>query len=100
MKVKTNNVPRDVIEAYELTEQEREEFDYLDWDAIDNGEDSATFLRYKGELYDLSEFEAIPHRWVDGWRNWHGYQSDSFFSGLVIRFTDDFEQVTVGRYMT
>jgi len=94
IKVTTNNVPRDIIYAFELTEQEREQFDYLDWDAIERGEDNANFFRYKGELYDLSEFGVAPSELAD----WHGYQSDSFFSGLVIRFTDDFEQVTIGTY--
>lgn len=106
VKVTTNNVPRDVIDAWQLTESERVKFDYLDWAAIDEGSDSVSFFRYKGELYDLSEFEAAP---VDagsddedpmGWlRGWHGYQSDSFFSGMVIRWADDrFETVVVGTY--
>ena len=95
VRVTTNNIPRDVLYGFELTARERAEFDYLDWDAIERGEDSATFFRYKGEVYDLSEFEPYPPL-----GNWHGYQPDSFFSGLVIRFTDDYEQVIVGRYMT
>lgn len=100
MKVTTNNVPRDVIYAIELTEQEREEFDYLDWDAIERGEDTAHFVRYQGELYDLSEFEVIPLGLKDELRNWQGYQADSFFSGLVIRDHENFEQVVIGRYLT
>jgi hypothetical protein len=35
LTVKTNNVPRLLIDAYELSEKERAEFDYLDWEAID-----------------------------------------------------------------
>jgi hypothetical protein len=53
LTVKTNNVPRLLIDAYELSEKERAEFDYLDWQKIDAGEDSATFFRYKGQLFDL-----------------------------------------------
>lgn len=54
MIIKTNRVPRNIIDAYELTADERKEFDYLNWPAIDEGSDSASFIRYKGQLYDLS----------------------------------------------
>ena len=53
--IRTNNVPRFVVDAYELTLAERAEFDYLNWDAIDAGEDSASFFRFKGTTYDLGE---------------------------------------------
>jgi hypothetical protein len=46
MKVVTNNVPRDVIDAWRLTREERVEFDYLDWEAIDAGTDTASFVRF------------------------------------------------------
>lgn len=101
VKVITNNAPRDIIDASELTPKERAEFDYLDWPAIEEGRDSASFFRYKGQLHDLSEFSAdwgitkgsgLPEHLA----NWHGYRSDSFFSALVVRYTDDNEQVVVG----
>lgn len=97
----TNNVPRDVVEAFELSPEEREEFDYIDWAAVEEGSESASFVRYRGELYDLSEFEV--------WRNpssplnvggWQGMRSDSYFSGLLVRYVEDFERVIVGRYYT
>lgn len=62
MKIITNNVPRDVIDAWELNAKERTEFDYKDWEAIDDGRDSASFIRYKNQLYDLSEFVCITKR--------------------------------------
>jgi hypothetical protein len=99
MTIITNNVPRDIVDAYELTADERKEFDYLKWDAIEEGSDSASFVRYKGDLIDLGEFmnngnmpECSPLR------KWHGHMSDSFFSGILIRYTDDYESVVVGRY--
>jgi hypothetical protein len=96
VKVITNNIPRDVIDAYELTVKEREDFDYLNWQAIDAGEDSASFFRYRGHLYDLNEFtrwDATPH---DALRVWDGYRSDSFFSALVVRYVENCERVIVG----
>jgi hypothetical protein len=95
--VTTNNVPRDVIEAYQLSAKERDEFDYIDWPAVDRGEGSASFFRYKGELLDLGEFmvwDGVGHPFP----KWDGYRSDSFFSGLLIRYTEDFESVVVGQY--
>jgi hypothetical protein len=101
VKVITNNVPRDVIEAHELTPAERAEFDYLDWPAIDDGRGSASFFRYKGELHDLGEFSqdygitkgvGLPEHLS----KWDGYRSDSMFSALVVRYVDDGERVIVG----
>jgi hypothetical protein len=90
----TNNVPRFTVDAYELTLEERKEFNYLNWEAIEAGEASATFFRYKGEVYDLGEFMSPSWGRL---RGWHGYRSDSFFSGIVVRFVDD-ESIVVGRY--
>jgi hypothetical protein len=94
MKITTNNVPRDIIEAYELTENEQAEFDYLDWKKIRAGDDSASFFRYKGNLYDLGEFERAD---IEGW---DGIQHDTYFSGIIVRYCNEFEQVVVGRYFT
>ena len=100
VKIITNNVPRDLIDAYELTAAEREEFDYLDWAKIDAGEDSATFFRYKGQLHDLGEFttdwgitrgSGLPSHLSA----WDAYRSDSFFSALAVRLVDDNERVVV-----
>lgn len=103
MKIITNNVPRDVIDAYELSETERKEFDYIDWQAVDNGESSPEFVRYKGQLIDLGDLEggfgtAMP----EVFQGWSNYRSDSFFSGILVRFVFDgetyTETVVMGRY--
>lgn len=96
MRIITNHVPRDVVEAWELTAEEREEFSYIDWPKVATGEESASFVRYRGELIDLGEFcvwdnPASPTR-----EGWDGFRSDSFFSGLVVRYVDNFERVVVG----
>lgn len=103
----TNNVPRPLIDAYELNEKERKEFDYLNWDKIENGEDSATFFRYKGDLYDLGEFSRIikpdatrchPMELSDpDFQGWHGYKSDTYFSGMVVKYVNS-EEIVVGTY--
>lgn len=100
VKVVTNNVPREIIDGYSLTATERAEFDYLDWKAIEDGSDSASFFRYKGQLYDIDEFQPLSKLTSAPFNGWHGYLSDSYFSGLLIRFPNiaDFETVIVGRY--
>lgn len=97
----TNHVPRDVIDAYELSAEERAEFDYLNWPAIENGEDSASFFRYKGMLYDLGEFEfARGMGYSEAFAEWDGIQTDSFFSGILVKYGPNCESVIVGRYFS
>lgn len=100
IEVITNHVPRDVVEAWELTPAERLEFDYLPWEDIDNGNASASFVRYMGETYDLGEFTGtagLPGDWLLD--RWDGYLSDSFFSGVVVRYVEQCERVIVGRWL-
>lgn len=92
-KVITNNHPRNIIDAWELTPTEQAEFDYLDWPRIMAGEDSASFFRYRGELYDLGEFTR------GGCKGWDGSKADSFFSGIVIRLVDNNERIVVGLWL-
>ena len=76
--------------------EEREEFDYIDWPAIEDGTDSASFFRYSGVTYDLGDFQTIHRDWgmmrdssapIDHpFLAWDGYISDSFFSGILIRY--------------
>lgn len=99
----TNGHERPVIEAHELTQKERKEFDYMDWDALDAGEERETFFRYKGELYDIGEFMYIdpsmyPSHW--GLEGWHGIKNESFFSGMLLKYSEDTEYVIVARYYT
>ena len=96
--IRTNNVPRDIVEAYELTEKERKEFDYLDWEKIEAGEDSASFFRYQGQVYDLSEFMWTGTLQDQDLKGWDGYMSDSYFSGIVVKYVNDNKQVIVGTY--
>ncbi len=97
MKITTNHVPRDIIDAWELTEAEQAEFDYLDWPAIKDGSDSAQFFRYRGTLYDLGEFTTtsnLPK--CSALYKWDGYMAESFFSAIVVKYANEYEQVVVG----
>ena len=87
----TNNLPRHTMDRYELTEKESAEFDYLP-----DGE--GTFFRYRGHVYDLGEFMRTDNH-DSPFAAWHGYSSDSYFSGILIKLPeDDCDSVIVGRY--
>tara|TARA_B110000211_G_scaffold185303_1_gene210244 strand:- start:2502 stop:2807 length:306 start_codon:yes stop_codon:yes gene_type:complete len=99
MNIKTNNKFRDILRSYDLTEQEREEFDYYTVDELYD----AMFFRYKGDVFDLGEFMRCPdsNKTSDDLTElteWDGYMSDSYFSGVVIRYDDNIEQIQVGRF--
>lgn len=98
MTIKTNNRPRDVIRWWDLSDKERKEFDYLD---SEDRQADAEFFRYRGEVYDLGEFQIIPRNcnWA-GCEKWSGYLSDSFFSGILIRYANDYEQVICATFFS
>jgi hypothetical protein len=100
-KVVTNGQPRDIIYGWQLTATERKEFDYHDWIAIDSGGGSASFFRYKGQLYDLGEFtgdfgitkgSGLPEHLS----KWDGYMSLHAFAAMLIKYTDNDDSVIVG----
>lgn len=86
MQIITNNKPRFTIDYSELTERERVDFDYCD---------SGTFFRYRGATYDLGEFMPCNGAFAG---NWHGYTNDTYFSGILIRLSNDGESVIVARF--
>lgn len=94
MKICTNNKPRDILHACQLTEKELAEFDYIEGES----QDFASFFRYKGNVYDLGEFMRCPSGFQ--FEGWSGYHSDSFFSGILINYCNNFEQVIVGHYFS
>ena len=90
MKVITNNKPRENLTWRQLTSKEQAEFYYFDPSSIGN------FFRYKGNVYDLDEAMKIDHSAIPS--IWQGYYGETAFSGVLMRYTADNEQVIVGRY--
>jgi len=90
LTIRTNNAPRDLLCWHDLSTRERKEFDYID------DKESASFFRYRGWSYDLGEMMNVPSG--SGLESWHGYHSDSYFSGIVIKLVDDGERVICGTY--
>jgi len=91
MQIITNNMPRLMLYANELTDQERINFDYME--DIETGD----FFRYKGQVYSLDEFIRTGNN--EALKEWDGYSSDSFFSGVLIKLCDeDSDRIIVGTY--
>ena len=94
IKVTTNHHWTHFLYGYELTPKEREDFDYIE--DIDNHD----FIRYRGMVIDPYEMFAITDtmRLHHDYGEWEGYQSDSYFSGIVIRYSVDCESYQIGTY--
>jgi hypothetical protein len=106
--IRTNNQRKEILSAWDLTEKELKEFDYIE-DLENDG--ANRFVRFKGVVYDLHEFQRITRRgetmapmgWgfvdhCDNFRKWHGIQPDSYFSGILVKYSEDFETVVMGWY--
>ena len=93
MQIKTNNQPRDIVFGFELPDAILSEFDYLE------GEELlfAQFVKYKGQWYHLGDVES-PHDLPESspLKQWDGYVSETFFSAVVFKFTDDSRRVICG----
>ena len=89
IKIITNNKPRQLIYGYELSDKQKQDFDYIE------DIDSHDFVKYKNNIYDLSEFMRIENN--DSLKDWHGYSSDSYFSGTLVKYADD-DSVIMGWY--
>ena len=92
VKITTDNIPREVLNW--IPGENHGEFDYIDWRKVQDGEESVSFVKYKGEYYDLNDTEGVfpaDNAWV--------YISGTFFSGKVFKFPDnDAETVICGTY--
>lgn len=84
---------RDLIQGYELTTQERQNFDYYD----DNEILEQTFFRYKGEVYDLGDFMRIPSDSYLAYFGWQGSLATSVWSATLIKLSSDGEQVMIAQ---
>jgi hypothetical protein len=92
MRVVTNRVPRHIVYGYELSEKEKADFDFLKSDELDD----SSFFRYRGQVYYLGNFMRFNET-INGIA-WNGCEGDSYFSGTLVKLSDDRETVIVGRY--
>lgn len=93
MNIITNNIARPILYSYELPKEVLKEFDYYNTEQLEQ----ASFFKYKGSYYDLGNFIRINTD-DPGFKLWDGAQGNSWFSGVLVRCTNDNEAVIVGRY--
>lgn len=95
MTIRTNSHVYDLISFCDLTPKEAKDFDYIE----EEEQYSPRLFRYRGNVYDANEFTSVYGLGAPSeFQKWSGYQSDSFFSGVLVRFVNDCEQVIVATY--
>ena len=87
MRIISNGQARPVVSRHEVPSDILDrEFDWTD------PEEQGSFFKYRGVWHELSEFTRAP----ESLAGWDGLHADSYFSGVVIRLTDDGESVVCG----
>ena len=94
LTIKTDHTFHNFLYGYELTTKEKEDFDYIPADEID----SHDFFRYRGQVYDPNEFMATGLYGGCPFKDWDGYNDQTYFSGILIKYSEDGEQYQVGTY--
>jgi hypothetical protein len=82
----TNNHARDLLSFYELTEEQRAEFDYID---EEDERYSLRFFIFRGMAWDSNEFMCTDMP------NYDGVQGQSYFDAVAIRYVEDYQRVVV-----
>ena len=95
LEIITNRNWRDFLYGHELTAKERETFDWMTPEEIDCG----SFARYKGFVYSTQDFMRLQDGGEFSELGWQGASADGFFSGVLIKMSDDGEQYQIGTYL-
>ena len=94
-QITTNNQVRQYLYGYDVPKETLDWYDWLDDDAKADG-----WIHYKNHWYHISDFMRVEPSAPDWMQEWDGYQSDSYFSGVVIKFGDDpSEEYIIGTYI-
>lgn len=92
--VKTNHQPRDLVYRQDVPAKVlADQFDYQDAEETTDG-----FFCYRGSWYHLDGFMRIENN--PDLAGWDGYAGDSYFSGVLIKLTQDNEQVICATYFS
>ena len=89
IKIKTNHQFRPILHWHDLTDSEQNDLRGL-YDTIED----STFFRYRGHVYDLGDCMRTQEN--GELSAWHGYFGESFFSSVLVKYSDDCESVKVG----
>ena len=94
VKIITNHHPRFIEDWIPVKYQE--EFDYIDWQKVEDGNESVSFVFYRGEYFDVNQSDGVfPHN-----RDWW-YQSVTFGFGYLFKLVevDGEDMIVCGTYI-
>tara|TARA_R110000787_G_scaffold32676_4_gene86321 strand:- start:250 stop:555 length:306 start_codon:yes stop_codon:yes gene_type:complete len=97
MKIITNNQYRTILSFFELSTKEQNERSSY-YDTIEE----SSFFRYRGLVYDLGDFMRVREYTYDDavtnheMQKWDGYHNDSFFSSVLVKYSECNDAVKVG----
>jgi len=108
LELTTNNHERQFVTGHRVPMNVLKwQFDYLTAEEQSFG----NFLRYKGHWYHVSDFTGLGSLFMAGierstgsteaspFDSWHGRTSDSAWSGVVIRISEDGDTYQIGTYI-
>ena len=108
LEIITNNHAHQFVTGYEVPMNVLKwQFDYLTAEEQSSG----SFLKYKGHWYHISDFTRFGPFFMAGieratggteespFDGWHGRVSDSAWSGVVIRISEDGDTYQIGTYI-
>lgn len=91
MIIKTNNHPRPLYCLADLPKSAQAAFDYLE----QGQEHDYRLFQYRGEWCDFYEFEDVSlYRNIPS--SWHGVQTESYFSAVLVRYLEQDDEIIVG----
>lgn len=71
-----------------------------EWHEDDEEPELEPYFRYKGQCIFLSEILRIENYAPQWMKDFDGYTSDSFFSGLLVKLNDDASMVKVYTFIS
>ena len=80
MKITTNNQQRPIIYWHALPEAARQQYERT-------SDVDSSFFKYKGHYYAFDEFSGCKDGGI--FAGWHGFKSESAFSGVVVKHCND-----------
>jgi hypothetical protein len=93
--IRTDGKWKEILYYWDLPAKWKKEFDWV------NEDDGNMFFKYRGEYYALGNFMRFEYRdknLPSPFKGWDGYMSDSFFSGMLVKFDDSGDAVKVATY--
>lgn len=96
MKITTDYKWKRLKYGYEVPQKIlNNQFDYMRDDEKSDG-----FIVYRKRWYHLNEFMRIDENSPLFMLGYHGYIGDSYFSGILIRLSDDGESYQIATYIS